>query len=146
MEPDRQRYRVHLVQVGLAGNVTAVVTRTPDRGDTEAADTWDVTTSATLEEFLQRPNYEFPQDTPIVRLDLTDDIAFWKHLREGPHLQGALPLGTVVAARSSEHCRYANESAAELRGWSVAADVYGRLAGQAGLVVEHLAMRRADRD
>jgi hypothetical protein len=133
-EPAPRRYRVHLIQVGRGDNVTAVAALLDGARVDEL---WNIKSPATLQEFLQEPDFEIPDGTPIVRLDLTDDAEFWRHFREGPHLRSTQPLGTVSPPGADAPSAYARETPAELHGWWVAADVYGQLAAQAGLVVEH---------
>jgi hypothetical protein len=133
-KPAPRRYRVHLIQVGRADNVTAVATQFDGA---RAGELRDISSPVTLQEFLRRPNFEIPDGTPVVRLDLTDDAEFWRHFRQGPHLNGTQPLGTVSPPGSTMPSAYAGEAPAELHGWRVAADVYGQLAAQAGLIVEH---------
>ncbi|RSM83232.1 hypothetical protein DMH04_24215 [Kibdelosporangium aridum] len=133
-EPALRRYRVHLIQVGQADNVTAVAT--PLDG-TRADEPRNISSPVTLQKFLQQPDFEIPDGTPIVRLDLTGDAEFWRHFRRGPHLNNTLPLGTVSPPGSNAPSAYAGQTPTELHGWWVAADVYGQLVAQAGLVVEH---------
>ncbi|MBP2323485.1 hypothetical protein JOF56_003870 [Kibdelosporangium banguiense] len=133
-EPASRRYRVHLIQAGRADHVTAVAALLDGA---HADELRNISSPATLQEFLQQPDFEIPDGTPIIRLDLTDDAEFWRHFRQGPHLNSTQPLGTVSPPGTDAPIAYAGQTATELHGWWVAADVYGQLAAQAGLVVEH---------
>lgn len=135
MTPDPGRYRLRLVQVGLPGNLSAAATQldSPGRGSP-----WTFTSDASLAEFLARPNYEIPDGTPVIRLDLTGDDTYFTRLARGPYWAADLrprqvrpPLGTAR--------RHDGEPWTAMAGWWLAPDVYAALAPTAGVVVENAA-------
>jgi hypothetical protein len=135
--PDPHHHRLHLVHVGLPGNVTAVATQLDGamRGCT-----WLVCSDTPLEEFLARENYEIPDGTPVIRLDLTGDETYFARVSGGPHWQHDVPAGHIRPPLG--HSRpYAGEPWTALTGWYVALDVYVDLAPSAGVVIEHTGHR-----
>lgn len=121
-----QRRRVHLVQVGLLGTVSAA-----------AHDRQTIISSNTLPEFLARADYEIPDGTPLIRLDLTGDTVYFDRLCSGPHWDGDLRRGQI-RPRLGEPRHYQDEAWTQMRGWWVAPDVYAKIAPTAGVVVERL--------
>ncbi|WP_370973935.1 hypothetical protein [Amycolatopsis sp. cg9] len=133
--PDRHRNRLLLVQVGLAGNVSAAATQLDGamRGTT-----WTVISDTPLAEFLARPNHDVPDPTPLIRLDLTGDDFYFAHLAGGPTWDTNLRPGQV-RPRLGEPRRHAGEQWTAMPGWGLAPDVYAALAPSAGVVVENAA-------
>lgn len=133
--PGVHRYRLHLVQVGLAGTVSAVATHLDGalRGST-----WTITCDTPLPEFLARPNYEIPAGTPLIRLDLTGDDVYFARVAGGPGWDPDQRPGYVQPPLGTSR-RHDGEPWTAMPGWSVSSDVYAVLAPTAGVVVESAA-------
>ncbi|RAS59489.1 hypothetical protein C8D87_114101 [Lentzea atacamensis] len=130
------RHRLRLVQVGMAGNVSAaVVLLNGMRG------LWEIVSSVPLEDFLSRPNLEIPDGTPLIRLDLTGEDVYFDRVSHGPYWDGNLRAGHVHPSLLGEPRRYDGEPWTAMRGWYVAPDVYAALAPAAGVVVHRLTGR-----
>lgn len=133
--PDPHRYRLHLVQVGLPGNVSAAATQL-DGGMRRS--TWTITSDTPLPEFLARPNYEIPAATPLIRLDLIGYDVYFDRVFGGPRWDPYLRRGHVRPPLGTAR-RHDGESWTAMPGWSVAPDVYAALVPTAGVVVESAA-------
>jgi hypothetical protein len=117
---------LNLVQVSLLGTVSAA-----------ASDRWTIISHDTLPEFLARADYEVPDGTPLIRLDLTGDTVYFDRLCSGPHWDVDLRRGQVRPPLG-EPRRYEGETWTQMRGWWLAPNVYAKIAPTAGVVVEQL--------
>ena len=126
--------RIHLVQVGPYGDISAIA----EQLDGACLGRWNVTSSASLEEFLARPGYEFPQGTPLIRLDLSGLHIYRTRVIGGPGWLAEIPAGHVEMS-PGRYRRYAGECWEQLSGSWLAGDVYADLAPAAGVIVERLA-------
>ncbi len=134
LTPDPFHHRIHLIQVGPYGSVSAIA----EQLDGASRGNWNVTSSGPLEEFLARPNYEIPDGTPLIRLDLSGLDVYRTRVVGGPGWLAEIPPGHIEVS-PGRYRRYAGESWHQLSyGW-LAGDVYADLAPSAGVVVERLA-------
>lgn len=133
LTPDPFRYRLRLVQVGLAGNVSAAAVQL----DGACRGNWTITSDTPLPEFLARPNYEFDADLPVIRVDLAGDDYFTQFI-SGPYWDADLRDGHV-RPRLGEPRRHNGEPWTAMRGWWLAPDVYAALAPAAGVVIQRAA-------
>lgn len=131
--PGPFQHRLHLVQVGLLGNVSAIAEQV--NGACRGVGT--IRSDTPLEEFLARPNFDIPDGTPLIRLDLTSEEVFWDRVFSGPSWLAEVPPGHVELS-IGQHQRYAGEPWDRLAGKWVASDVYAELATKVGVVVERL--------
>lgn len=133
--PDPLRYRLHLVQVGLPGNVSAVATQLDGA---MCGSTWTIHSDTPLPQFLARPNYEIPAGTPVVRLDLTGEDVYFARVAAGPRWDSDLSPGQVRPPLGAAR-RHHGEPWTAMPDWSVAPDVYAALVPSTGVVVERAA-------
>lgn len=132
--PDPCRYRLHLVQVGLPGNVTAVATQLDGAMH---GSIWTISSDTPLPEFLARSAYEIPDNTPLIRLDLTGDDTYFAHVIGGAHWDPYVPAGHVRPLLGQVR-RYDGEPWTAMPHCYIAPDVYADLAPSAGVVVERM--------
>lgn len=132
---DTHRYRLHLVQVGMPGNVSAAATQLDGamRGSI-----WTIHSDTSLPQFLARPNYEIPAGTPVIRLDLTGEDVYFARVAAGPHWDSNLSSGQVRPPLGAVR-RHDGEPWTAMPDWSVAPDVYAALVPGTGVVVEDAA-------
>ncbi|WNV83132.1 hypothetical protein [Umezawaea sp. Da 62-37] len=129
------RYRLHLVQVGLADNVSAVATHLT--GALHGS-TWTITSDTPLPEFLARPHHEIPVGTPLIRLDLTGDDLYFARVAGGPRWDLDLRPGHVPPPLGIPR-RHDGQPWTAMPGWPVALDVYAELAPMVCVVVKDAA-------
>jgi len=137
LKTDPLRYRLHLVQVGLAGNISAAATQL----DGALRGPCAISSAVSVEEFLGRPNYEVPDGTPLIRLDRVDADFYFTQLAGGPDWNAQIRPGHVHPILSASR-RYRGEPWTVMRGWWIAPDVYASVAATVGVVVENAADRR----
>lgn len=138
LKREQSRQRLRLVQVGLPGNVSAAATHLDGAGRGSA---WTIMSDSPLPEFLARPNFEIPDGTPLVRLDLTGEDVYFDRLAHGPYWDADLRPGQVRPPLSSVR-RHDGEPWTAMPGWWLAPDVYAALAPSAGVVIENAADHR----
>ncbi|UUV32117.1 hypothetical protein NQK81_01330 [Amycolatopsis roodepoortensis] len=137
LTPDPFRYRLHLVQVGLAGNISAAATRLDGATRVPSA----ISSAVSMEEFLSRPNYEVPDGTPLIRLDRVDADFYIARHAGGPDWNAHIRPGYVHPVLGTPR-RYRGEPWTAMPGWWIAPDVYAAIAATVGVVVENAADRR----
>lgn len=127
---DPFHYRIHLVQVGPYGSVSAIA----EQLDGACLGRWNVTSDAPLAEFLSRPGYEVPDGTPLIRLDLSGPEVRTR-VSAGPGWLADIPAGHIEPS-PGRYERYGGQTWDQLSGSWLAGDVYADLAPAAGVVVE----------